>query len=131
VPAVVQADPQELAHAAAWLSVRAGLRHRDRGGPAGYLRDPGGQGSVDLVNHGVSGSVCRGHVADRYHRWHPDARRLRLGLRKAHPKIVLQHDDYAGLSGHRRVDRWYRGAWTADEADAALRTFLEGHRAAQ
>ena len=66
VPAVVRPDHAAMAHVAARLSVRAGLRHRDGGGAARPRGKPGRARAAALVGPGVSGPVRRRHGAGRH-----------------------------------------------------------------
>ena len=68
VPAHVRHDSAQLAHVSVGRAVRAGLRYCDRDRAAGHLRGRSVKGTAAVVDHGVSGTVRRGHVVDRHHR---------------------------------------------------------------
>ena len=98
----LQDDPLQLAHVSAGRVVRLGIRYGHRDRIARPFRRGGLQRAVLVVGPGVSGSLRRGHVADRFNRQHPDAGRLRLGLCQADPQALLQHHHYRGI-GRRRL----------------------------
>ena len=83
IPPAAPNCQRELAHVPNRLPVRACIRHCDRGGAARPVGDRDRQRRVDLGDDGVSGTVRRGDVADRHHRRHFDARRLRLDVQPA------------------------------------------------
>ena len=101
----VPLDRRELAHVFRGPAVRLGVRYGHRDCLAGNRRHPGRPPGADLVDHGVSASVHLGHVPVGHDRRRGHAGRLRLGLRQAHAKALLQHDDYAGVLRDRAVDR--------------------------
>ena len=63
-------------------------------GLLGISAAAGGARAPDLVDHGVSGAVHRGHDADRLHRQHSHAGCYGWALREADSQALLQHDHH-------------------------------------
>jgi high-affinity nickel-transport protein len=62
--------------------------------PLGVLFGLGFEGAIHLVDHGLSGTLCRRDVTHRYDRQHSHARSLWLGLRQTDSQALLQSDHH-------------------------------------
>ncbi len=87
-----------------------GLRHGDRGQPAGHIRGPGVQRIQPIRHPGLSGPVRRRHVPGGHHRRGADGQRLQLGLPQPAPETLLQPHGHPGVGPGGDCHRRGRGA---------------------
>src|SRR6266487_3605625 len=100
-----EAHQSLLADVPAGHPVRAGLRYRQRGWPAGP--DRRGRHRQDLLLGGdLAAAAVRGwDELDGHHRWRADEQGLRLGVRKPAQEDLVQHHHHRPVGRRRAADR--------------------------
>ncbi len=121
----------QLADVSGRLSVRAGLRYRDRDQPVHRRREPGLRRHDVRHGHDFPGSVHRRHDARRHHRQRADGRRLRLGVPQSDPQDLVQSHHHGDFRRRRAADRRHRGARADRRQARPRRRVLERGRRSQ